>query len=264
MVVAVLSRLVPPIASALALTAAATGCDGLTPSFHPCAITCGAGGACPSGYLCADDDYCHAETEFPIDSCVAPDADAAVVSELADAGAPDAAPPDASQPPDAGPPTCDLGTAANLDAVTNPFLFNQVVAFAGGDELAAGTYRLTYLDGCIKYGPGLWWSVHGRAGGDATWWLVSASAADGLILLPGTVGMLPGTAGPTGDRNGFERFDDCVTANQQLDPVLYEHAGGRLGIYLTDIDYGDNQSGEGGRNPKWRLEYLGPCSDLTR
>lgn len=251
---AVIARAAAAAAAAVAaVVTTAAGCK--APSYHACAIACGEGGSCPSGFRCADDAYCHAEAEYPVESCAA---DAAPL----DAAPPDATPPDAAPldatPPDAVPATCDFGTASNSAAVTNPQLFAQVIPFAGGASLPPGTYVLSYVDGCARYAPALWWSIHGHADGDVAWWLVGASSTERVRLLPGTVGLLPGTAGP-GEANGFERFDDCVAANLELDPITFEHAGGPLGIFQADIHYADNVSGEDGRNPRWRLVLDAPC-----
>jgi hypothetical protein len=250
--------------AAAAVATAAVGCNDLAPSFQRCAVTCGAGGSCPSGHLCAADNFCHADSEFPVESCLLELPDAATEQLAADAAAdaaamPDAGPPDAAAP-DAEPGECDLGTATNSAAVADPTRFAAVVPFAGGADLPAGSYRIEYVDGCHKYAPTAWWSVHARATGDASWWLVDAASGAELVMLPGTVGLLPGTGGP-GD-NGFELFADCVAANLALDPIVYDHGGGALGIHLSDIDYRDNLSGEDGRNPAWRLVYPGRCSDL--
>ncbi|MCB9564429.1 MAG: hypothetical protein H6709_13360 [Kofleriaceae bacterium] len=241
----------------------AAACDRLEPSYHACAVACAADGACPDQYRCSDDGFCHAEDEYPVASCAPAGADAAPPDAEVDAAPPDAAPPDAMPPDamriDAGPTTCDFGTATNSAAVADPALFAQVIPFAGGASLPAGTYSLEYVDGCSKYAASLWWSIHGHASGDVAWWLVGASSADRIVMLPGTVGLLPGTAGPTGDQNGFEDFAACVAANRQLAPLRYQHPGGPLGIFEADIYYPDNVSGQDGRNPRWRLVFDGPC-----
>ncbi len=66
--------------------------------------------------------------------------------------------------------------------------------------------------------------------------------------------------GETGDKNGFELFEDCVTANLAVAPLTYEHTGGPLGIFLADTNYPDNVPGEGERNPEWRLVRDGACA----
>lgn len=44
-------------------------------------------------------------------------------------------------------------------------------------------------------------------------------------------------------------------------PVDFDFAGGKLGVWLLDSNYGDNLAGEGDRNPKWKLTLLGDCVD---
>ena len=247
---------------------------GVEATYDPCAVTCGASGVCPQLYYCGADNYCHLEDEVAFESCLPAVADAGSAdARSADAGSADAATLDAGSAdagsadatlPDAAPPTCDLGTATNAAAVADPNLFALVIHFAGGASLPAGTYRVDYVDGCMKYASTLWWSIHGRGDGSVAWWLVGGAGADRLALLPGTFGLLPGTAGPTGDRDGFENFAECVAANLLVEPLLYTHAGGPLGLVAADIAFADNVSGEDGRNPRWRLTYLGSCEGLNR
>jgi hypothetical protein len=53
---------------------------------------------------------------------------------------------------DAG--SCDLGTAQNGATAQNLSLFGDVTWFADGAVLPAGRYRISYVDGCMKYGSG--------------------------------------------------------------------------------------------------------------
>jgi hypothetical protein len=184
------------------------------------------------------------------DAAIDPDAPPSAAADAQAADAPGA---------DAPAEECDLGTATNSAAASNASLFGAVVPFADGDDLPAGTYQIGYVDGCIKYAPSQWWTIHARDDGNTSWWLVGADDSDKKVLMPGIVGHLPGTSTGTGDQNGHEEFDDCVTANLALEPLEHEHTGGPLGIWLADTNYGDNISGEDGRNPEWSLTFLGEC-----
>jgi hypothetical protein len=173
--------------------------------------------------------------------------------------------PDAGTTVDGGPSdsgVCELGIATSSAAVSNPALFGQVFPFANGANLPAGTYEVSYVDGCFKFQSTQWWTIHARADGFTTWWLVGADSSDRKQYLPGTVGYLPGTAtSSVGDQNGYEIFTDCVAANQALPADTYVHSGGPLGIWLADTNYPDNIPGENGRNPAWRLTLLEACPD---
>ncbi|MBI5546747.1 MAG: hypothetical protein HY901_22925 [Deltaproteobacteria bacterium] len=190
-----------------------------------------------------------------VDASQAPDGgeppDAAEVPDAADL--PDVGiEPDGGAEVDAGPPTCDLGTAASFATDQALNLFGQVVYFNGGNALPAGPYRITYLDGCMKYGNGQGWTIHAYSNGSIAWWLVGASTTDMVLMPPGTVGW-----SPTG--GAFNDFDDCVAANLALPPLEFDFAGGPLGVWLRDSPYTDNQSGVDGRNPKWQLTQLSAC-----
>ena len=212
--------------------------------------------ACHCGGNDTPDD---AEVSNPPDAEVAPDvgssedasepADAEVEAPDAEAGAPDAGAGEAD-----GGATCSLGTAASFATDQSLDLFGQVVYFNGGADLPAGPYRVTYVDGCMKYGGGQGWTIHAYADGSDAWWLVGATSADKVVMPPGTVGWAIGAG-------AYENFDDCVAANLALPPLDFTFAGGPLGVWLQDSPYSDNLSGVDGRNPKWSLTSLAPCGD---
>jgi len=128
-------------------------------------------------------------------------------------------------------------------------IFGGIVYFGGGTPFPPGRYRVSYVDGCMKYAAAWGWSVH--ADGQYAWSLVGDTSADKIVRPPGTVGYMLGSG-------GFTTFDECVTANQVLAPVDFRFAGGRIGLWLYDEPYGDNVGGPGGRSPSWRLECMGP------
>ena len=53
--------------------------------------------------------------------------------------------------------------------------------------------------------------------------------------------------------------DYGAAANKLAPGVPYMHRGGKLGIWLKDLKYGDNVEGEGGRNPRWELSGQVTC-----
>lgn len=153
------------------------------------------------------------------------------------AGAADAAT-DPIEEPIEEPPACDFGTI-----VTD--VFGGVVSWNGGAALPAGHYRVTYVDGCMKYSSGQAWSVNAYAEGPDTLFVVGDGST--IAAAPGTVGFLEG-------QGGFATFDECVSANVASDaPLEFDFAGGTLGLRLADNPYADNAPGENGRSPTYRL-----------
>lgn len=168
--------------------------------------------------------------------------DVAVGNDFHDASASDAN----RTPMEAG-SGCMLGSAGSFATDQSLDLFGDTVYFAMGQELPAGHYRVTFRDGCMKYNYIFPWTVNSNSGTDG-WWLVGESTDDRILVLPGTAGVTP--------FDGYFDFEACVSANQALDSVEFDFEGGRLGIWLNDAPYDDNQAGEGGRNPAWDLTLL--------
>ena len=156
--------------------------------------------------------------------------------------------PDASAPG----PSVDAGTGCDRDAgpglpvdLTPDINDNAETYFAAGADLPAGPYRVTYVDGCIRYDPTIyWWAVNGSF--NFEYMLAGATTADAIQVAPGVVS-LPGNTS----------FDDCVAASQGLS-VDITLAGGKLGIYNNDFKPSDNLPSMSGENPTWRLERLCP------
>jgi hypothetical protein len=160
--------------------------------------------------------------------------------------------------PDAGgrvtdaPMNCSFGEVTSEATADDLSLFGTPVYFNGGTSLPAGTYVVSYVDGCMKYSAGQGWTVNAYADGSDGWWLIGASTDDKKLVLPGNIGFQVGAG-------GFAMFEDCVAASTAARPETFEHAGGQLGIWLQDSPYTDNLAGEGGRNPKWSLVRIGEC-----
>jgi len=138
--------------------------------------------------------------------------------------------------PDVAPP-CDYGTLVSD-------VFGATVEWNGGAPVPAGHYRVTYVDGCMKYSSGQAWTVNAYANGPDTLYVV----ADGVSLAPA-----PGTVGFQQGQGAFASFDECVAANQSDAPLEIDFDGGTLGLQLDDFPYTDNVEGESGRNPTYRL-----------
>lgn len=141
---------------------------------------------------------------------------------------------------------CALGEATSLASDQSLDLFGNITYFAQGKQLPAGRYRVAYVDGCMKFNPVLPWSVNNAA--SSGWWLVGASSTERIVALPGNA--------DNGFLSSFGGFEECVTKNQALSAKEFDFVGGKLGIWLDDGPYTDNQAGEGGRNPRWKLTLL--------
>lgn len=196
---------------------------------------------------CADDDAAAAV----VGDASANPPDGSALATVLDAGATDAVdaePVDAPYGRDAGSNTegCQLGAAGSFATDQQLDLFGDVIYFAQGQELPPGRYRATYEDGCMKYNAIFQWTVNASASDG--WWLVGDSSSDRVTVLPGTF--------PAVVFDGYASFAECVAANAALPPKEFEFGGGKLGIWLNDNPYLDNQAGEGGRNPKWSLTLL--------
>jgi len=153
----------------------------------------------------------------------------------------------------AGESNCELGEVSSTGTNQNLDLFGSIVYFADGIELPAGRYRITYLDGCMKYSAAQDWAVHAYAGAEPDgWWFVGKDQTQKVVVPPGTVGFLV-------SNGGFSTFEQCVAANLALPPLEFDFAGGKLGAWLQDYPYTDNLAGEDERNPKWKLTLLGDC-----
>ncbi|HMV67045.1 MAG TPA: thrombospondin type 3 repeat-containing protein [Myxococcota bacterium] len=147
-------------------------------------------------------------------------------------------------------PADDAGEVVAAPASVD--LFGQIAWFADGASLPAGRYRVSYVDGCMRYNPSQGWAVHAFDDGRVGWWMVGATAAERYAMAPGTIGYLLG-------EGAYATFDACVEANLALPPVELDLPGGPLGIWLADNPYVDNVAGEDGRSPQWRVERVDAC-----
>jgi hypothetical protein len=189
------------------------------------------------------------------DSDAAPaDVSPDVPDSSGDDGSSDAS--DASDAVDGTPvPPCDGGVpyTQQLIATDNVVMFGTIQYFNAGMPIPAGRYTVRYVDGCMKYAPQFDWSVNGNLPPTCcNWWFVGTDSQDRRVLLPGTVG----SVAPDG---AWTNFEDCVTANKLQPPKVFDHAGGKLGLFMDDIQYDDNVAGVSGRNPTYSLtQTCGP------
>ncbi len=189
-----------------------------------------------ASFACA----CGARTELDVLELDAASFDSSV-PDVHDAGAPDVHDAAVDSAPDVSPPLplCDYGTLV-ADALGATTRWNN------GAPLPAGHYRVTYVDGCMKYSSSQAWTVNAYANGPDTLYLVT-SGNTVIAPVPGTVGFYP-------NQGGFTSFDACVNANLASDaPYEFDFAGGELGLWLADGPYTDNVPGPNGRNPTYRL-----------
>lgn len=178
------------------------------------------------------------------DPDAAEDADASIPADAAE----DA---DAGSDPDAGPADgCVLGQVSSTATTSNLDLFGTPAYFNGGQPVAAGTYRISYVDGCMKYGGGQGWTVNAYVANQSCWYVIGASTNERIVVPPGTVGYAVGSG-------AYADFEDCVAASLQVPPVEFTLAQPTpLGVWLLDSPYGDNMAGLDNRNPTWQLSVV--------
>ena len=152
---------------------------------------------------------------------------------------------------DAGPPEgCELGQVSSTATTSNLDLFGTPAYFNQGQPVPAGTYRITYVDGCMKYASSQGWTVNAYAANQSCWYVVGVTTSDRIVVPPGTVGYSVGGG-------AYANFEDCVTASLQVPPVEFTLAQPTpLGVWLLDSPYSDNVAGIDNRNPTWRLSVV--------
>ncbi len=146
--------------------------------------------------------------------------------------------------------SCSVGSATTTATAGTLDLFGTPVYFNGGAPLAAGRYRLRYVDGCMKYGESQGWTVNAYASGGSCWFVVGATTSERYAVPPGTVGYNIGSG-------GFASFEECVAASRAVPPVEFElPTTSVVGVWLSDSPYSDNMVGVDGRNPQWELDRV--------
>ena len=126
-------------------------------------------------------------------------------------------------------------------AVGDP-LGGTATYFRQGVVVPAGRYRVSYVDGCMRFGPPVGWTIHNQL--PISWFLVDDSGVNTLGTLPGATGL------------GYDEFEDCVAESLQSPPLEVDFAGGQLGVAMVDYPLTDNIAGIDGRNPEWCLTPL--------
>jgi hypothetical protein len=133
---------------------------------------------------------------------------------------------------------------------------SNVTYFNNGQPVPPGMYTIRYLDGCNKYSmkADYGWTVNGvDAPRCCEWWLVLETSANREEILPALTGAEMYSEG------AFADFEACVAASKLSPPLKYIHHGGRLGVWMRDLDYTDNVAGLGGRNPRWEISGQTSC-----
>ena len=106
---------------------------------------------------------------------------------------------------------------------------------------AAGTYRVVYVGGAMRYSHDRLWSIQDYVG------------ADGFRIRNGDQEL-----DAPGNGQGYSTLEQAQQANGAGQPsaasVSFWHAGGDISIYLKDNLYLDNEAGT--TSPKFRLEKL--------
>lgn len=121
----------------------------------------------------------------------------------------------------------DYGTIA-------PTVFSSVGASWG--TLPAGTYRVSYVNGAMRYGNNALWLLNLNNG--------LATAGFKIRHSGGTTVDFPGTTGTYGSQA-------LVEAANAGKSIAITHTGGTISMFLNDTDYGDNHAGSPG--PTFRL-----------
>lgn len=111
-----------------------------------------------------------------------------------------------------------------------PTIFGPTVSFFNsGANFAAGTYQVNYVNGAFKLAPNFGYSV----------W-------DYMVDYGATTVNFPSKAGSA----QFDTQALCEAANAGSQ-IVFHHAGGPIGVWLSDSNYGDNQPGA--PNPTFNL-----------
>ena len=181
---------------------------------------------------------------------------------IGDSGVLDSGPQDSGSRNDAGGADsgsadtgCAFGEISSTATTGQVELFGEPVYFAKGETLPAGTYRATYVDGCMKYAGNQGWTVNARNTGQNSWFAIGETTDIRFAMLPGNVGFLFGRGG------AHANFEDCVEASLKTEPVEFKVVTpSRVGVWLEDNPYSDNVPGIDNRNPSWRLDRIdGDC-----
>jgi len=117
-----------------------------------------------------------------------------------------------------------------------PDVFSPDTAwFLGGATLPAGTYRVTYVSGALRYSGSTQWTVN-WPGGDPTNYRVVYDDGASVLSTPLVDG-------------GWHPSIAAVEAANAGKFVTVQHAGGRIGVRYSDAQYSDNV----GPGATWRL-----------
>ena len=158
---------------------------------------------------------------------------------------------------DAG-PGCTFGQAASQATATDLNLFGTPEYFNNGQPIPAGSYRLTYVDGCMMYGPGQGWTVNAYANGSDGWWLVGATTSDKILVLPGTIRL----RARRGRLLGLRQLRGGQPPGPPGDLHAHRRRPGHL--WVARQPYTDNTAGENDRNPSWQASTASTAATAAR
>jgi hypothetical protein len=135
------------------------------------------------------------------------------------------------------------------DSSNNP---PPVAYFDSGSYLSAGYYRIEYVSGAMRYTHGVPISI------DDPW-----TPGNGFRILHSESNSNPsGTSILAPGDNALFPTQAEVEEHNQGDSVIFYHAGGKIGMYLVDNPYSDNDDMSGiSHNPTFKLVGL-PCNKL--
>lgn len=171
---------------------------------------------------------------------------------------------------------CNIGSQVIATQGDDPSVGNVINPFNNGQPLPAGNYRVTYIDGCMKYNYNQWWAVNARENANRWFVVADGDRSARVAKLPGSIGYSANGGCPrdnlpncTGDINGFETYAECVADNKAAAATNYVEfslaSPTVIGSWLADNPYSDNVSGSsvGGIGPIWKLEALNvDCSQF--
>jgi len=132
---------------------------------------------------------------------------------------------------------CQKTFVVNVSDTITPSIYGPIVESFG--TFPAGTYRITYVQGALRYAPTFGWSLN----------CTDIIASDRYVVRYGATDVtFPGT--------GAEDFPtqtavEAANADAHIDVV---HPGGAIGVWLSDTLYADNQAGS--PNPTFRIARL--------
>lgn len=139
-----------------------------------------------------------------------------------------------------------FNSSPNATPSGEPFALT-VAWFAGGASIAAGDYVVTYKKGAMKYAAALGWQLNPYPGQYD--YRIAYDGGSNKVMAPGGATSYTTQA--------------LLESGEAGKTVSVTHAGGKIGVYLRDIDpsnvgqYGDNVAGS--PNPTYCIRTVSPA-----